>query len=89
VCGQAGDPTGQEASSAAPRAAAGVTVMDLTIHTSFLPHDDPDAALAFWRDSLGFEVRNDVGNGKLRWITVGPPGQPGTSILLEPPSPPG
>jgi catechol 2,3-dioxygenase-like lactoylglutathione lyase family enzyme len=63
--------------------------MDLTIHASFLPHDDPDAALAFWRDSLGFEVRNDVGNGKLRWITVGPPGQPGTSILLEPPSPPG
>jgi catechol 2,3-dioxygenase-like lactoylglutathione lyase family enzyme len=60
--------------------------MDLTIHTSFLPHDDPDAALAFWRDSLGFEVRNDVGNGKMRWITVGPAGQPGTSILLGPPA---
>jgi catechol 2,3-dioxygenase-like lactoylglutathione lyase family enzyme len=60
--------------------------MDLTIHTSFLPHDDPEAALAFWRDSLGFEVRTDVGYGKLRWITVGPPDQPGTSILLGPPA---
>ena len=60
--------------------------MDLTIHASFLPHEDPDASLAFWRDSLGFEVRNDVGNGKMRWITVGPAGQPGTSILLGPPA---
>ena len=56
--------------------------MDLTIHASFLPHDDPDASLAFYRDALGFEVRNDVGSGKMRWITVGPSGQPGTSILL-------
>jgi catechol 2,3-dioxygenase-like lactoylglutathione lyase family enzyme len=63
--------------------------MDLTIHASFLPHDDPDAALASWRDSLGVEVRNDAGYGGLRWITVGPAGQPGTSIVLEPPSPPG
>jgi catechol 2,3-dioxygenase-like lactoylglutathione lyase family enzyme len=63
--------------------------MDLTIHASFLPHDDPDAALAFWRDSLGVEVRNDAGYGGLRWITVGPAGQPATSIVLEPPSPPG
>jgi catechol 2,3-dioxygenase-like lactoylglutathione lyase family enzyme len=60
--------------------------MDLTIHASFLPHDDPDASLAFWRDTLGFEVRNDVGNGKMRWITVGPADQPGTSILLGPPA---
>jgi uncharacterized glyoxalase superfamily protein PhnB len=60
--------------------------MDLTIHTSFLPHDDPEAALAFWRDSLGFEVRTDVGHGGMRWITVGPPDQPGTSILLGPPA---
>jgi catechol 2,3-dioxygenase-like lactoylglutathione lyase family enzyme len=60
--------------------------MDLTIHASFLPHDDPEASLAFWRDSLGFEVRNDVGYGKMRWITVGPPDQPGTSILLAPPA---
>ncbi|HMG64369.1 MAG TPA: VOC family protein [Streptosporangiaceae bacterium] len=59
--------------------------MDITINASFLPQDDPDAALAFYRDTLGFEVRNDVGYGGLRWITVGPPGQPGTSIVLYPP----
>jgi catechol 2,3-dioxygenase-like lactoylglutathione lyase family enzyme len=63
--------------------------MDVTIHASFLPHDDPDAALAFYRDALGFEVRNDVGYAGLRWITVGPPDQPGTSIVLEPPAAPG
>jgi catechol 2,3-dioxygenase-like lactoylglutathione lyase family enzyme len=63
-----------------------MTVMDLTIHTSFLPHDDPEASLAFWRDTLGFEVRSDVGHGKMRWITVGPADQPGTSILLGPPA---
>jgi catechol 2,3-dioxygenase-like lactoylglutathione lyase family enzyme len=60
--------------------------MDITIHGSFLPHDDPDASLAFYRDTLGFEVRNDVGKGKMRWITVGPADQPGTSIVLDPPS---
>ena len=60
--------------------------MDLTISASFLPHDDPDAALAFYRDTLGFEVRNDVGYNGMRWITVGPPDQPGTSIVLDPPA---
>jgi predicted enzyme related to lactoylglutathione lyase len=60
--------------------------MDITIHASFLPHDDPDAALAFYRDTLGFEVRNDVGYDGMRWITVGPAGQPGTSIVLRPPA---
>jgi catechol 2,3-dioxygenase-like lactoylglutathione lyase family enzyme len=60
--------------------------MDITIHTSFLPHDDPEASLAFYRDVLGFEVRTDVGEGKMRWITVGPPDQPDTSILLAPPA---
>lgn len=60
--------------------------MDLKIHTSFLPHDDPDASLAFYRDILGFEVRSDVGRGRMRWITVGPAGQPDTSILLAPPA---
>ena len=60
--------------------------MDITIHSSFLPQDDPDAALAFYRDVLGFEVRNDVGKGTMRWITVGPPSQPGTSIVLAPPA---
>ncbi|MEU8324376.1 VOC family protein [Nonomuraea sp. NPDC048881] len=59
--------------------------MDITIHSSYLPHDDPDASLAFYRDALGFEVRGDVGYDGKRWITVGPAGQPGTSIVLQPP----
>jgi predicted enzyme related to lactoylglutathione lyase len=59
--------------------------MTITIHSSFLPQTDPDASLAFYRDVLGFEVRTDVGSGTMRWITVGPPGQPETSILLAPP----
>ena len=59
--------------------------MDITIYSSFLPHEDPDASLAFYRDTLGFEVRNDVGYGGMRWITVGPAGQPDTSIVLYPP----
>jgi len=58
----------------------------ITIHASFLPQDDPDAALAFYRDTLGFELRNDVGYGGRRWLTVGPPDQPGTSIVLHPPA---
>ena len=62
-----------------------MTIMDVTIHASFLPHDDPEAALTFYRDILGFEVRLDVGYGGMRWITVGPPDQPGTSIVLHPP----
>jgi uncharacterized glyoxalase superfamily protein PhnB len=60
--------------------------MDITIHYAFLPHTDPDAALAFYRDTLGFEVRNDVGYEGMRWITVGPAHQPGTSIVLHPPA---
>jgi catechol 2,3-dioxygenase-like lactoylglutathione lyase family enzyme len=63
-----------------------VTAMDLTIHQAFLPHDDPQASLAFYRDTLGFEVRNDVEYQGLHWITVGPAGQPGTSIVLTPPA---
>jgi uncharacterized glyoxalase superfamily protein PhnB len=63
-----------------------VTAMDITIHSTFLPHDDPEASLAFYRDTLGFEVRNDVGRGRMRWITVGPADQPGTSIVLHPPA---
>jgi catechol 2,3-dioxygenase-like lactoylglutathione lyase family enzyme len=63
-----------------------VTAMDITIHTTFLPHDDPDASVAFFRDVLGFEVRTDVGEGKMRWVTVGPADQPDTSILLGPPA---
>jgi catechol 2,3-dioxygenase-like lactoylglutathione lyase family enzyme len=59
--------------------------MDITIHSSMLPHDDPEASLAFYRDALGFEVRNDVGYQGMRWITVGPVDQPGTSVVLYPP----
>ncbi|MDL9935937.1 VOC family protein [Gordonia sp. ABSL1-1] len=60
--------------------------MSISIHSSFLPQNDPDAALTFYRDVLGFEVRNDVGYNGLRWITVGPAGQPDTSIVLYPPT---
>ncbi|MGP4113731.1 VOC family protein [Streptomyces sp. 4N509B] len=60
--------------------------MNITIHASFLPQDDPEAALVFYRDTLGFEVRNDVGYDGMRWITVGPPDQPATSIVLHPPA---
>jgi predicted enzyme related to lactoylglutathione lyase len=60
--------------------------MELSISSSFLPHTDPDASLAFYRDALGFEVRGDVGRGTMRWITVGPAGQPQTSIVLTPPA---
>ncbi|MEU3983255.1 VOC family protein [Streptomyces sp. NPDC026672] len=60
--------------------------MDITLHWTFLPHTDPDASLAFYRDVLGFEVRADHGSGTMRWITVGPAGRPGTSLVLEPPA---
>jgi catechol 2,3-dioxygenase-like lactoylglutathione lyase family enzyme len=59
--------------------------MDLKVQNSFLKVDDPDKATAFYRDALGFEVRNDVGYGDMRWVTVGPPSQPDVSIVLEPP----
>ncbi|MBG0741153.1 VOC family protein [Paeniglutamicibacter antarcticus] len=60
--------------------------MNITIDTVVLPHSDPEASLRFYRDVLGFEVRRDVGNGAMRWITVGPVEQPETSILLAPPA---
>ncbi|PYG02280.1 hypothetical protein SAMN05216184_101752 [Georgenia satyanarayanai] len=60
--------------------------MDITIHASFLPTTDPEASLAFYRDALGLEVRQDVGQGAMRWITIGAPSQPGTSIVLYPPA---
>ncbi|HMJ79059.1 MAG TPA: VOC family protein, partial [Iamia sp.] len=60
--------------------------MDITISSSFLPHTDPDASLAFYRDVLGFEIRLDVGYEGMRWITVGPVGQPDTAIVLHPPA---
>lgn len=60
--------------------------MDLSIYNCFLPHDDHEASLAFYRDTLGFEVRNDVEYGGVHWLTVGPPGQPQTSLVLTPPA---
>jgi predicted enzyme related to lactoylglutathione lyase len=59
---------------------------DITIHASFLPHTDPDASVAFFRDALGFDVRMDVGESPMRWVTMGPAGQPDTSIVLQPPT---
>lgn len=59
--------------------------MDISIQHTFVPHTDPEASLAFYRDSLGFEVKQDVGKGTMRWITVGPPGD-GTTIVLTPPA---
>jgi predicted enzyme related to lactoylglutathione lyase len=61
--------------------------MDITIYSTFLPTDDPEKSLAFYRDALGFELRNDVALGDKRWITVGPPGHPQMSIVLHPPAP--
>jgi uncharacterized glyoxalase superfamily protein PhnB len=63
-----------------------VTAMDITIHQAYLPHIDPEASLAFYRDTLGFEVRNDVGYEGMRWVTVGPVDQPDMSIVLHPPA---
>lgn len=60
--------------------------MTITIHSSFLPHTDAEASLAFYRDVLGFEVRNDVGYNGMRWITIGPVDQPDTNIVLQPPT---
>ena len=60
--------------------------MDISIFSAMLPHEDPEASVAFYRDTLGFEVRNDVEYGGMHWITVGPPNQPGTSIVLYPPA---
>ena len=59
---------------------------NITIQASFLPHEDPEASIAFYRDTLGFEVRNDVEYAGMHWITVGPADQPGTSIVLYPPA---
>ncbi|GGV23208.1 glyoxalase [Streptomyces longisporoflavus] len=60
--------------------------MDVTLHASFLPHSDPGASLAFYRDTLGFEVRADIGYDGMRWITVGPVGRPDVSLVLQPPA---
>ena len=60
--------------------------MDITINASFLPHEDPEQSLAFYRDALGFEVRKDIGRNTTRWITIGPAGRPDMNIVLTPPA---
>jgi uncharacterized glyoxalase superfamily protein PhnB len=84
--GEASDQTGQESRSTGRRAAPSVTAMDLTIYQTYLPHHDAEASLAFYRDTLGFEVRNDVEYEGMHWITIGPAAQPDTSIVLTPPA---
>ena len=60
--------------------------MDVKLHSCFLSVDDHDKAIAFYRDALGFEVRNDVSAYGMRWVTMGPPSQPDVNIVLEPPA---
>jgi predicted enzyme related to lactoylglutathione lyase len=60
--------------------------MDLKLHHCFLLVDDHDKAIAFYRDALGFEVRNDVSAYGMRWVTIGSPSQPDVNIVLEPPA---
>ncbi|MEW1909300.1 VOC family protein [Kitasatospora sp. NPDC085895] len=59
--------------------------MDIKLSQCFIAVDDHDKALAFYRDALGLEVRNDVGFEGMRWVTVGSPTQPDVEIVLEPP----
>jgi uncharacterized glyoxalase superfamily protein PhnB len=86
VRGETSDQTDQESRSARHLAAPSVIAMDITINASFLPHEDPEESLSFYRDALGFDVRKDVGGGAMRWITVGPAGRPDMNIVLTPPA---
>jgi catechol 2,3-dioxygenase-like lactoylglutathione lyase family enzyme len=56
--------------------------MNLTLSTCFVLVHDPDLALAFYRDQLGLELRNDVARGDFRWVTVGAASQPDVAIVL-------
>jgi len=56
--------------------------MNLTLSQCFVLVHDPDLALAFYRDTLGLELRNDVSKGDFRWITVGAAAQPGVAIVI-------
>src|SRR5260370_23918185 len=86
VRGETGDQTRQESRSTGRRAEPRMTTMDITIHASFLPQDDPDATLAFYRDTLGFEVRNDVGYGGDPCVTGRPPQHPRAAVVPHPPA---
>ncbi|MGY3677974.1 putative enzyme related to lactoylglutathione lyase [Streptomyces sp. TE33382] len=68
-----------------PTPARSVKRMDITLSQCFIAVDDHDKALAFYRDALGLEVRNDVGFEGMRWVTLGAPSQPDVDIVLEPP----
>lgn len=57
--------------------------MELTLHYTFLEVDDHEAALAFYRDTLGLQVRQDVAVEYGRWLTVGPQAQPELGIVLQ------
>src|SRR5215470_13111224 len=77
---------GQESRSSGHRGATSlITMDDITIHATFLPHDDPDASLASYGNPLALEVRNYVGYAGLRWITVTTKVQPRTTIVLQTP----
>ena len=58
--------------------------MTISLATTFVPVNDPEEALGFYRDALGLEVRLDVSNGGFRWITVGAPGQNVGIVLFQP-----
>jgi len=60
--------------------------MNIAIHTTFLPHTDPEASLAFYRDLLGFELTMDVGEGAMRWLTLVAPDQRDVRLVLTPPA---
>jgi predicted enzyme related to lactoylglutathione lyase len=60
--------------------------MDLKLSNCFIAVNDHDEALAFYRDVLGLEVRNDVRFEGMRWVSVGPASQPEINIVLEPPA---
>ncbi|MEU2064979.1 VOC family protein [Streptomyces sp. NPDC013455] len=59
--------------------------MDVKLAQCFIAVDDHDKAIAFYRDVLGLEIRNDVGFEGMRWVTLGSPLQPDVEIVLEPP----
>ena len=59
--------------------------MDIALQYCHITVNDPDEALAFYRDALGFEVRNDVASGGFRWVTLGSPAQPDLELVLSEP----
>src|SRR5262245_18107150 len=83
MCRQDHDETGQERRSPAGARCRSVGGMNIELSHCFISVLDHDAALSFYRDALGLEVRYDVGYEGMRWVSVGPPSQPGIDIVLE------